>query len=187
GAHSGDAAALLDQIDGLRAHAQVERRITATPVGEKIEKVPLRHDRDELAAGRQIAKIGEGVLLTAEDCADVGRFLMRQLQEIVEQAELAHHVQRRGMNGVAAEIAQEVGMLREHDDVDAGAREQEAEHEPAWSAADDAATCGELLGCHWWLSVKCKRRAKCSVPEYPPGAQRLRVRSRPSVRSRCSR
>jgi hypothetical protein len=31
-------------------------------------------------------------------------------------------------------------MLLEHDDVDAGARQQEAEHEPAWSAADDTAT-----------------------------------------------
>ena len=34
--------------------------------------------------------------------------------------------QRRGMDGVAAEVAQEVGVLLEHDDVDAGAREQQA-------------------------------------------------------------
>ena len=34
----------------------------------------------------------------------------------------------RGMNGVAAKVAQEVGVLLEHDDVDAGARQQEAEH-----------------------------------------------------------
>ena len=52
------------------------------------------------------------------------------------------------MNGVAAEIAQEIGMLLEHDDVDAGAREQKAQHEPARPAADDATARGNLLGCH---------------------------------------
>ena len=43
------------------------------------------------------------------------------------------------MNGVAAKVAQEVGVLLEHDDVDAGARQQVAEHEPARAAADDTA------------------------------------------------
>ena len=57
------------------------------------------------------------------------------------------------MNGVAAKIAQEIAVLLEHDGVDAGACEQKSEHEPARSAADDAATCGELFGCHCWLSV----------------------------------
>ncbi len=75
----------------------------------------------------------------------VGRLLVRQLEELVEQAELAHHVEGRGMDGVAAEIAQEVGVLLEHDHVDAGARQQEAEHEPARPTADDAATGGDLL------------------------------------------
>jgi hypothetical protein len=37
-------------------------------------------------------------------------------------------------------------MLLEHDGVDARAGEQKAEHEAARSAADDAATCGELFG-----------------------------------------
>ena len=91
--------------------------------------------------------------MTAEECADVGRFLVRQFEEIVEQAEFCHHIERRGMNGVASEIAQEVGMFLEHDDVHAGAREQEAEHEPARSPTDDAATRGELFGWHLWLSV----------------------------------
>ena len=30
------------------------------------------------------------------------------------------------MDGVAAKVAQEVGMLLEHDDVDAGARQQDS-------------------------------------------------------------
>jgi hypothetical protein len=44
-------------------------------------------------------------------------------------------------------------MLLEHDGVDAGACEQKPEHEAARSAADDAAACGELFGCHSSLSV----------------------------------
>ena len=43
------------------------------------------------------------------------------------------------MDGVAAEVAQEIGVLLQHDDVDACAREQEAEHHPRGAAAGDAA------------------------------------------------
>ncbi len=39
---------------------------------------------------------------------------MRQLEEVVEQAEFVHQFQRRGMDGVAAEVAQEVGVLFQH-------------------------------------------------------------------------
>ena len=44
------------------------------------------------------------------------------------------------MDGVAAEIAQEVGMLFEHGDMHASARQQEAKHHPGRAAADHA-TC----------------------------------------------
>jgi hypothetical protein len=63
-------------------------------------------------------------------------------------------------------------MFLEHDDVDAGAREQEAEHEPARSPADDAATGGELFDWHLRLSMNLHRRrmkrlemrGRCAVP-----------------------
>ena len=64
---------------------------------------------------------------------------MRQPQEIVEQAELVHQLQRGGVDGVAAEVAQEVGVLLEDDDIDPGAGEEEAEHHPGRPAARDAA------------------------------------------------
>ena len=70
---------------------------------------------------------------------DVVDLLMRQLEELVEQAELVHHLQRRGMHGVAAEIAQEVGVLFQHRHRDAGARQQKAEHHAGRPAAGDAA------------------------------------------------
>ena len=126
----------------------MERRIFSCLLGDEIEEVPLRHQRDVLGAGRQVGEVGEGVFLVAEECADRLRLLVRQREELVEQAELVHQLQRGGMNGIAAEIAEEVGMLLQHDDVDAGARQQKAEHEPARPAADDATARGELLGCH---------------------------------------
>jgi hypothetical protein len=52
------------------------------------------------------------------------------------------------MNGVTAEIAQEIGMLLQHDDIDACAGKQKPEHESARPTADDATTRGNLLGCH---------------------------------------
>ena len=50
------------------------------------------------------------------------------------------------MDGVAAEIAQEVGVLLEHDDVDAGTGQQKAEHHARGPAAGDAAPGGKSLG-----------------------------------------
>jgi hypothetical protein len=47
------------------------------------------------------------------------------------------------MHGIASEIAQEISMLFQHDDGNAGAREQEAQHHPGGSAAGDAAAGAE--------------------------------------------
>ena len=49
------------------------------------------------------------------------------------------------MNRVAAEVVQKIGMLLQHDHVDAGAREQKAEHETARPAANNATPGGQLL------------------------------------------
>lgn len=58
--HAGDAAALLDQPGHFMAHAQMEARKALAVVGEEIEEVPLRHQRDELAARRQVTEVDEG-------------------------------------------------------------------------------------------------------------------------------
>ena len=51
--------------------------------------------------------------------------------------ELVEDLHRRGVDRVAAEIAEEVGMLFEHPHVAAGAREQQPGHHPRRAAADD--------------------------------------------------
>ena len=60
----------------------------------------------------------------AELAVHLLQFLMRQLQEAVDQAEFIHHLQRRGMHGVAAKIPEEIGVLFQHHGVDAGAPQQ---------------------------------------------------------------
>ena len=52
---------------------------------------------------------------------------MRQRQELVETAELVHDIERRGVNGVAAEVAQKVFVFLDHGDGDAGTGQQKPE------------------------------------------------------------
>ena len=64
--------------------------------------------------------------------------LMLNLQERVEQAKLLHYAERSAMNGVAAEVAVEVLVLFEHDDIDALAREEESENDAGRSSPYNA-------------------------------------------------
>ena len=147
-AHAGDAAAFLDEIGRLGAHLQMKRGIFFPVIREEVEEIPLRHEGNELAARRQVREIGKIVFVRAEHPADRFCFLMRQFEEFFQQPKLAHELQRRWMDGVAAEVAQEIGVLFQHDHIDPGAREQEAEHHPARAAADNATPGGELLDGH---------------------------------------
>ena len=125
GTHAGDAAVFLDEIRDFRLHPQMEGGILCSFASDEVEEVPLRHQRDERAAGPQMGEIGDADALAAEDAGEVPRLLVWQLEKFVQQAELADHVERRRMNGVAAEIAQKVLVLLQHDDIDAGPRQQE--------------------------------------------------------------
>jgi hypothetical protein len=63
------------------------------------------------------------------------KLLMLNLQQRVEQVKLLHHAERSAMNGVAAEVAVEVFMLFEHDDIDALACEEQSENDAGGSSA----------------------------------------------------
>jgi hypothetical protein len=62
---------------------------------------------------------------------------MRPREKSVEQSQLVEDCHRRRMHCVAAKIAQKVRVLFEDDDVDAGAGEKIAAHQPGGSAAGD--------------------------------------------------
>ena len=64
---------------------------------------------------------------------------MRPLQEIVEEAQLVHQLECRGMNRIAAKIAQKIRVLFEDQHIHARARQQKSKHHSSRSAAGDAA------------------------------------------------
>jgi hypothetical protein len=82
---------------------------------------------------------------------DVESFLVREREQPVEQPELLDDLERGRVDGVAAEIAKEVGVLLEHRDGYARAREEEAEHHAGGSAAGNDALDSSrrgLVGFH---------------------------------------
>src|ERR1700761_7432552 len=84
-----------------------------------------------------MAEIAGGESEFAELHADVGILLVRELEQVVEDAELVHDLERGGVDRVAAEIAEEVAVLFQDDDVDAGSGEQITEHDAGRPAAGD--------------------------------------------------
>jgi hypothetical protein len=59
--------------------------------------------------------------------------------------QFTHRFQRRGVEGVAAEIAQEVGVFFENDDLDSRPRQEIRQHHPGRSAAGDTTADPHLL------------------------------------------
>ena len=137
--HARDAIAVPDEVDRLRRHHHFQRSKPLAALAQEIEKVPLWHEGDEGIFDVVPAQDGEPHRLAAEHPLHPLQPLMRQFQEAVDQPELVHHLQRGGMHGVAAKIAEEIRMLLQHHDVDAGASEQVTEHHARGPTADDTA------------------------------------------------
>jgi hypothetical protein len=51
-----------------------------------------------------------------------------------------HQVQSGWVKRIAAEVAEEVGVLLQDHDLNSGTREKKSEHQAGWSSAGDAAT-----------------------------------------------
>ena len=95
-----------------------------------------------------MAEIGDLQHLASNLGTDLVHFVMRPGEESLQQAEFVQHLQCRRMHGVAAEIAQEIRVLFQHHDLDAGARQQKAQHHAGGTAADHAAGDGERWDGH---------------------------------------
>jgi len=118
--NTSDALLVEDQIDHLVLHMEAKRREAFGFSGEKVQKIPLRHESDKFAVRRQTREIRHRSEVTIEDSAQLGHFLMRQLQKLIEQSELVHEIERPRMNGIATKIAIEIGMPFQHHHIDAG-------------------------------------------------------------------
>ena len=118
-------------------------------IGYEFQKVPLRHQRDEFAMHGQVLEVADDQVVISYLQRQFPHRRMRKFEELVEQSEFVHHFERRRMDGVAPEIAQEILVLLEHDDGHALARQEEAKHHPGGAAAGDAASGFDLS--HGWL------------------------------------
>ena len=128
-----------DEPGCLRLHRNFEMRIRFALARQKFQKVPLRHHRDVRRLDRQMRKIGYPERSLSEPCDEVWHFLMWQGEKLIEPAKLVHDAERRGMNGVATKIAQEIAVLFKHDNINSGTRQENAEHHACWSPARYAA------------------------------------------------
>jgi hypothetical protein len=84
-----------------------------------------------------MAHVGNGDLAVGDAGGERADLVVRPLQELVEEAELAKDLERRGMNGISAEITEEIGMLLEHLHGAAGEGEEQARHDSGRTAASD--------------------------------------------------
>jgi hypothetical protein len=148
GLDADDPAAVHAQPQHLGAHPKVEGGIAPRAAGEEIEEVPLGHEGDELAARRQVAEVCQRHDLGAEAGAQRGELLVGQREKLLENAQLAHELERRGMNGVPSEVAEKIRMLLQHDHRHPRAGQEEREHHAGGAAPGDAALCSRGLAAH---------------------------------------
>lgn len=56
--------------------------------------MPLRHQRNESAVGRQVREVGDGDAFAANLTGEMIDFFVRHLEKLVEQAEFVHQLER---------------------------------------------------------------------------------------------
>ena len=121
--------------------------------GEEVEEVPLGHEGDEAAVRRQVGKVGDRHRRAADVAGELPYLLVGALEEVLQEPQLVHHLQGRGVDGIAAEVAQEVGVLLQDEDVHPGTSEEEAEHHAGRPAPRDTAAdvhrLGRAAGVSW--------------------------------------
>src|SRR5947208_14630554 len=81
--HAGHDAIARNEIGRFRFHVQMKARIALRVRGEEIQEIPLRHQRDELAAGWHMIEVDHLEALAADLERETRDLLMRQRQELI--------------------------------------------------------------------------------------------------------
>src|SRR5215831_10049417 len=105
------AAVRFTEPGDLGLHQQVERRVRTCLGCHEVQEVPLRHQRDELAARRQVREVAKRQRLAPDAARNLANLAVRAFEELVEDAQLMQDFERGRMNSVAAKIAKKVPML----------------------------------------------------------------------------
>ena len=85
--------AVQHDIGRARVHQKVKPLETAGVGGEKLEKIPLRHERDEFANGRKMGEIRDRQTGRADLNGKAPHFSVWEFQELVQQTQLMHQLE----------------------------------------------------------------------------------------------
>ncbi len=132
-------AALLDQAVDAGRHDQLEARVAPGLLGNEAEELRLGHHGDVGELRRQRAKQVDGCHSGARRQVQPAHLGVAQLEQALGEPQLIQELQHRGVQGVAAKVALEVGVALQQNDRNALAGEQEREHRAARATPDDAA------------------------------------------------
>jgi hypothetical protein len=150
-AYADDSPFLEQRFLHVSSWEQMKRGISASLLDQEVEKGPLRHERDEPATRRKMPEVDGRDGFVAEAKGELLYSLVWDFQKRIENSKLAHEFERRRVNGVTAKVAEEVGVLFEHRDIDARSREKQTEHNARGATARDAAAGAKRvdiwLGC----------------------------------------
>src|ERR1017187_6018742 len=169
-----NAPVLFNQVSDLRLHPQMKLRIGLGLLRDKIQKVPLRHQCDELAMRWQMRKVRDRHADVLDLSAELPHFLMRPPQQLFQNSQLVHQFQGRRMNRVTAKVAQKIRMFFQYHHIHARARQQETRNHSRRSSARHAAASLHLF----------HRASSFFHFEGPRYDQRYDCRKRPQTRPR---
>lgn len=126
----GDLFALPQHTGDFVFGEQSEAGLFGGGLSKQVEQVPLRHHRDMAVTPAKPGKVRQQQLF-AVGCGepDVLHPGLGKRIETVEEPEVLQQAQRGGMDSIAAEIPQEVGVLLQHSHLDAGSGQQQPQHQ----------------------------------------------------------
>ncbi len=148
----------MEEPDDLGVAAEGEGGLLLGRVGDEVEEVPLRHQRDVLVRSGQPGHVGDLCDALVELHLGALHAALRQRGEALAEPELVEQREGGCVHGVAAEVTQEVGVLLEDRDLDPGPGHEKPEDEPGRAAADDEA--GRALAVQHALNSSAGARCR---------------------------
>src|SRR5438128_6356877 len=137
--HSRYSAFLLDEIGHFCSHLQVKGGIATGLLGDEVEEVPLWHESEETAVSREMGEIRNCDGILSHLTSELSYFLMRAFQELVQNTEFMHNLKCGWMDRIPTEITQEIGVLFEHEYINAHTCKKKTQHHAGRTASSNAA------------------------------------------------
>src|SRR5216683_4415792 len=76
GPDASHAPVLFEEAGYVRFHFQLERGVAARMLSQEVKKIPLGHERNEVAMSRRVRKIGDCHFSAADAAADLVNLLV---------------------------------------------------------------------------------------------------------------